>query len=982
MQMSNTLKTSFCLVCFTVVSLLFAAFRPEVDALELTSQQINMLQQLSASEKATLAESLGVGSPSNSVSQSTQVNEPLVVPPRDVGSSAIEESMQQVDDPKTIDSTSLQNRIEPFGETRSNQQQEDAPETTDSNSMRDGLGKDIERTNIQQQGEVVDVRKAFADITKDASLLRVSTDIKQFGYELFAGNPDTFAPATDIPVPSEYVLGPGDEIKVHFYGRDDQEFTVVVDREGEIAFPSLGALAVSGMSFVEAKAMIAQQVKQKLVGVTVDVSMGKLRSIRVFALGDVARPGSYTVSGLSSISHALFVSGGIKKTGSLRNIQLKRRGEIVTSIDLYDFLLQGDTSKDVRLLPGDVVFVPPVGVTVGVAGQVLRPAIYELKNGGDVSGLLKMAGGLLPKAYRKMALIERIDREGGRSTFKLSLENPTLKMGLENGDLLKIFSVTDYENNPVYLVGHVKRPGKYAWHDKMTLVEILPSLDDLLPEAKLDYAVIERETGVNREATMLHFNLREVLEGKQTLALQPRDKVYIFARADLRQMPVVKISGSVQQPGSFEKKKNMRLLDLLMVAGGAGRDADLSNVELLRLDPQTNKTVTHRYAIGTMHTDVPGGFNSANIEIAMSNPLLDDLDEVVVHSINEKYQRQYVHIAGEIHHPGDYVLGENMHLAELVFAAGNVTEKAYLKVAEVTRYQVIANEKREVSHFPVNLFDALQGNAEENIILEPYDVITVRQISNWRNIEHVKLSGEIVYPGTYPIEEGEHLSSVLKRAGGFTDKAYLQGAVFIRNSILLEQKSKLDEMAKRVEEDVAQQESSMMAITDPKSIAKRQASLNSAKEILAKMRQAKATGRLVVNLSNLSELSGKEYDVIMRDGDQLILPMKADEVLVMGQVYNNTALLYNSSFGWKDYIEMSGGVTRLADAGRIYVMRSNGMVERVKGGWNSTVISPGDAIIVPQDLDKLKIIESALDWSQVLYQLGVSIASMKTIGIL
>jgi len=639
-------------------------------------------------------------------------------------------------------------------------------------------------------------------------------------------------------------------------------------------------------------------------------------------------------------------------------------------IDLYDFLLKGDTSNDERLMPGDVVFIPPIGKTVSVAGQVVRPAIYELKRERSVHDLLTLAGGLLPTAYKKMALIERIALTGGRSILKISLSKRKPVTMLKNGDLLKVFSVTDYENNPVYLLGHVKRPGKYAWHKGMRLKELLPSTDMLLPEAKLDYGVIERESGINRETSIVHFNVLEAINSKKSVALHARDKVYIFKRAQLREMPTVQISGSVQTPGKYEAKKNMRLWDLVMASGGLKRDALMDNVELYRIDPDSKAISLLRFNLGKAKGD------EAN------NPLLHDMDRVVVHSVWEVKKRYKVTVMGEVNHPGEFSLAKGMHLSDLLFAAGNVTESAYLEEAEITRYTVKNNTRRVSRHMQVDLAKALQDDPEANILIQPYDVLTVRRMANWGDIKHASIEGEVNFPGSYPIEEGEHLSSLLTRVGGFTSKAYLAAAVFTRVSIRKSQKKQLEELSKQMKADIARQAASLTNIKDVSIQKRNQQDLNKAKAVLKQMQDAKVTGRLVIKLSDLKHFKGSDFDLRLRDGDKLMIPQQPDQVLVLGQVYNQAALLYRRNFSPDDYVDLAGGTKRFADTSRIYVIRANGEVDAHHSAWRRKRVYPGDTIVVPQDLEQFHLLDSVLDWGRAAANIGLSLAAFKAVGIL
>ncbi|AMV71849.1 SLBB domain-containing protein [Desulfuromonas carbonis] len=912
-------------------------------AADLTPQQ--MLEQLSPAEKEALAKKYGVELPGEKGGAVT-VNNPPVVKARPLENSEIE------------------------GEFK-------APAAADEKlTLAKPVAVDSPVTKISGQAaaEALELRRGFADFVAESKALKVDTNLRQFGYELFAGTPSTFAPVTDVPVPAEYVLGPGDELKVQLFGKTNQQLAMIVDREGVIAFPEIGPLNVAGMSFAQARAYIAEQVKEKTIGVSVSITMGELRSIRVFALGEVSQPGSYLVSGLATLSQALFVSGGVKKIGSLRKIQLKRDGQLVTTIDLYDFLLKGDTSADVRLLPGDVVFVPPVGATVGVAGEVMRPAIYELRTEKSLGDLLTLAGGLRPTAFREKALIERVGENGIRSVQEVALQDAGLQTTLRNHDLIKIFSILDYEKNPVFLVGNVKRPSKYAWKEGMRLSSLVSGPDQLMPETYLDYALIEREAADNREPELVRFSLADLLNGKAEadLLLQPRDKVYIFHRSHFRQAPMVTISGQVQSPGSYELKRSMRLVDLLLSSGGLRKTADPSEAELYRTDPVSKEVSLSRYSLAA----ALAGVND-------QNPLLQDSDRLVVHSIWETKQRFTVRALGEVNNPGSYELAAGMRVADLVFAAGNLTPRAYLKQAEITHFDIVNGEERVTRHESFDLTAALQGDAEANQLLAPYDVITVRTLSNWRGAESVTLAGEFKFPGTYPIEEGERLSSVIKRAGGFLPEAYLDAAFFTRESIRQDQQQQIDEMVRRLEREINLTQASI-GRENPQSLAlqRNQTELVAAQKILEAAKRVKATGRLVIQLSDVKALANSEFDLALRDGDVLRVPKRPEEVHIIGQVYNSSSQLYRPGDDRDDYIQRSGGLTNFADKGSIYVVRANGEVDPQKGWWRSREIHPGDVIVVPEKLDRFYAIESALDWSKVLMQVGVGVASMKTLGIL
>lgn len=931
-------------------SVLFAAFTPEqLKQLDvMTPEQKQQIMQLTPEQRIEVANQLNKAT---SPAEKNTISAPVEMQSRDPGAGRLEYEMKS----PTAD------------RKKSNAEVAGSPETDVS----------AEKVGSQQAADKVEIRRAFEAFVRESKPMTVDTEnLQQFGYELFAGQPSSFAPVTDVPVPPEYVLGPGDEIKVQMFGKDNQFLALTVDREGTVSFPLIGPIPLAGLSFAQAKATLAEQIKQRMIGVSASITMGQLRSIRIFALGDVYRPGSYTVSGLATLSHALFASGGVKKIGSLRNIELKRHGRLVGNIDLYDFLLRGNTSKDVRLLPGDVVFVPPIGNTVAIAGEVVRPAIYELSKEKTVGELLKLAGGLLPNAYTSKALIERFNPQGDKKVVNIDLSGGGLSASVKNGDVIKVFAATDFETNQVLLIGNVKRPGKFAWHEGMRVLDLIRDKDDLLPESLMDYGIIESEAEDTREPEMARFKLGELMEkgadaGEINLKLKPRDRVYVFQRANFREQPKLNITGSVQNPGMYEYKRNMRLADLVLAAGGTLRDADPEALELYRTDPVTKEVILFKVNL----KEAMAGDNESDI-------FLQDLDRIVVHSIFERKQRESVSVSGEVHRPASVELSQGMRVADLVFAGGNVTEMAYLAKGEITRYQVVNGERRESEHFEIDLLAALGGDEKANILLQPYDSLMVRRLSGWRNAQQINIIGEVQHPGQYPIEDGEHLSALLLRAGGYTKDAYLPAAIFTRESVREEQQKQLEEISRRMEAELSRMQLPVTQLRDATLAQHRQEALSAAERMLSQLKMVKATGRMVIEISDIDQLKGSHFDIQLRDGDNIYIPKRPDEVLVMGEVYNQSALVYEPGKDREDYLE-DAGPTRVADLDESYVVRANGRVEVKSGSWfNSSKIYPGDTIVVPPNLSYFSLLDSILDWSRATMQIATTIATMKAVGVI
>ena len=856
---------------------------------------------------------------------------------------------------------------------------EDAPNNL-KNSDLVTPEKAEKRDMANARKEDLGLRSSWERFLENQKVRGVDSNLSQFGYQLFAGTPNTFSPAADIPVPPEYVLGPGDELQMQFYGSRDDSLNLVIDREGVIELPKVGALTLVGLSFVQAKALIAEQVRQKMIGVTTSVTMGRLRSIRVFVLGDAEHPGSYLISGLSTISHALFSAGGVSKKGSLRHIQLKRNGNVVKELDLYDFLLKGNSRGDERLLPGDVIFIPPIGAVIGVAGQVNRPAIYELRAEKTAQEVAEMAGGVLADADVKHLQIDRLSQTGGRNILDFDLKQSTK---IQNGDILMLFAVPGMRADTVSLLGHIKRPGQYGLSKDMKLSSLLNSADDLLPGAFLDYALIQRTNALTRSVSTLRVSLDKLLvkQNKQAdIALQADDQVYIFSKASIDPLNVVSVSGQIVNAGQYPYAEQMRLIDLILAAGGPNKQAYLKVAELTRYEVIEGK---YRQS-SRMEVNLGEAF-AGNAE---ANIVLLPHDELFVRAIPNWQSappvKKMVSISGQIIKPGQYPYAEQMRLADLVLAAGGPNEQAYLKVAELTRYEVIDGKRRQSSHTEINLDDALAGNAEANLLLLPHDELLIRTISNWRNVTRVEVQGEVKYPGIYPVEDGERLSSVLTRTGGYTGDAYLRAAVFTRESVRADQQKQIDELAKRTEADVAKMETSVGSLKDEMLRTRQLGQLEAAKRVAEQMKSVRATGRIVIELADIEKLKGTSFDLAMRDGDRLHVPKRPDEVQVLGEVYNQSAFVYRNNMSSGEYLAMAGGATRSGDTQRIYVVRVNGMLEVVNTGWfgiKSTNIEPGDAIVVPQEVEQFNFVDSTLDWSRVLMQVGVSLASMKTIGV-
>ncbi len=844
-----------------------------------------------------------------------------------------------------------------------------------------------------------------------------------FGYELFSGSPTTFSPVTEIPVPIDYVIGPGDTVQVQLFGKENAEYELMVDRDGQLQFPGIGPIAVTGMRFIELKEDLARRIHKKMPGVKPYVSLGALRSMRVFVMGDVNRPGSYMVSSLSTMTNALFVSGGVKTIGSLRNIQLKRRGKVVQHFDLYDLLLKGDTSKDVRIQPGDVIFIPPVGKTVGVSGEVRRPAIYEITSEKTVQQLIEIAGGLLPTAYGPATQLARINTQGERTLINvdLSLASENARL-IRDGDILKVLPVSDKMENVVYLSGHVQRPGGLQWFKGMRLSDAIPNIRHLLPEPGLRFVLVRRERQSDRMIEVLISRLDEVFvdpDSPSNLVLLPQDHIFLFGLTksalenrtavlsqlvqELRQQvsqgqpeSVVRIEGNVQWPGEYPLPAKLMLPDLLRAAGDVKPNTDLHYVLVVRENSEGSNVTTQSFDFTR-----PSGLDAAHAYALSPRDEIyvfeeqQDRPELLAKTLTKLKQQAslrapalVVSISGFVRSSGEYPLEPGMTVANLIRAAGGLIESAYSLDAEISRYDVDLHQARKVEHFSVTLDKIFSGDEFADIVLKPHDRLQIKRLPHWAEKRVVELNGEFRFPGKYPVSRDETLLDVIKRAGGMTDQAFPEGAILLRESLRQKEQKQLDTLQLRLESDLAAID---LEKSQPGSQTRseEQRSVGMASSLLQQLRSTKAVGRLVINLSEMlknddDDDADARYDVLLRDGDKLFVPQVTQEVTILGEVQHATSHFFTQNITVSEYIDKSGGLTYRADEDRIYVVRANGEVlPSHAADWfaENVHIRPGDTIVVPLDAERLKPLTLWTSISQIVYQLGIAAASWNAVGI-
>lgn len=708
--------------------------------------------------------------------------------------------------------------------------------------------------------------------------------VKRFGSDVFLSRGMvTKEMPIDLPIGPDYILGPGDGLTISLWGGVSQSFSRVVDREGKIVLPEAGSIVVAGLTLERAQSLVQGELSPQFKDAHVAVSVSRLRTVRVYVVGDVQRPGAYDISSLSTPLNALYAAGGPTTVGSLRSVRHYRGNTLIREVDLYDFLLHGVHADVERLEPGDTILVPAAGPQVEVSGMVKRPAIYELKGDAKLSDVLDDAGGVRVSAALAHIRVERIEVDGHRSTLEVGLpQGSTLQSArthmesfvVKDGDRVIVAPILPYSEKAIYLTGHVARPGKLPYRDGMKLSDAIRSYQDLLPEPA-DHGEIIRLMPPDLRPQAIAFSVTDALSGGASIFLQPFDTIRIRGRYET-DAPRVTVRGEVLQPGAYALAQGMTAAQLVRIAGGFKRDALLENADLASYDIRDGKQVVSR--------------------------------------------RQTVAIGQAV--------------------------------------------------------NGLDANAD--VPLKPGDVLTVHQISGWNDIgASVTLTGEVTYPGTYGLQAGEKLSSVIQRAGGFRDTAYPDDAVLVRQQVKdLEGKSRA-ELIRQIESASAGGRIGQ-TVSGSDDNATLQLMVQQQNQVLQRLRSQQAVGRLVIKINaDIASWANTSADIELRAGDVLTVPKRPGIILVSGQVYNATAITFVPGKDADWYLRRAGGATDLANRKEIFVIRANGLVVgRRSGGWYqekvlSTKLNPGDVVVVPQ-----KIVGGSVVWRNMLAtaQIASSIA--------
>jgi protein involved in polysaccharide export with SLBB domain len=726
-----------------------------------------------------------------------------------------------------------------------------------------------------------------------------------YGHDLFvksteANQTDKFLPVDNVPVTADYLIGPGDQLIINWWGQIEGSLDVVVDRNGMINLPQIGQLSVVGVKNQNLQAHIKKAFSKIYRNFELDVSLGKLRSIQVFVVGQATKPGSYTLSSLSTLVNAIFATGGPSVKGSMRHIQLKRSGKVISDFDMYDLLLKGDKSKDVQLLSGDVIYIPAIGAMAAISGSVNTPAIFELKGDDSLAELINLAGGLTNVASGKKVTVERIHDRQVRKVDEFQLDKTGLAKLMRDGDLVKVLAISAEFDNAITLRGNIasSQAGRKPWKAGLRIKDIIPNRAALITDS---YWVRKNQSVKTNDENWFKEN-----------QIKPSSDNVWFKKNQVNASQQNDASGSGQNPNQ-------------------------------------------------------GNSYAENMTESSKNSEMDAMDRSKQKALDEdelKLRQKLTNRVPEIN--WDYATVERLDRKDL-----------------------------STKLIPFNLGKALMGDAEQNIALQAGDIVTLFskddiQVPSAKKNNYLILEGEVASPGVYQLLPGEKLRQLVERVGGLTPEAYLYGAEFSRESTRKFQQKRMDDMLAQMDAEIQRTMTRRTAAALSQDVANSAVTdAESQKVMINKLKKIKATGRIVLEMPVFAEELKNIPELELEDGDRFYVPSKPSTVTVMGTVYNQNAFIYKKGLTVSDYVSKAGGATRDGDEGEVYLIRADGLVYSKRqgsmfgfgGGFDGRKAMPGDAIVVPEKLERYNLTKELRDWSQIFFQFAIGAASMKTIGV-
>ncbi len=766
-----------------------------------------------------------------------------------------------------------------------------------------------------------------------------------YGASLFQNVPSTFVALTNTPVPSDYILGPDDDVRVRVWGQVNFNANVRVDRNGDIYLPQIGPVHVAGLRFDELQSHLHDAIGRVYRNFQMFAELGQIRSVQVYITGEARRPGVYTVSSLATLLDAVFASGGPSVQGSMRHIELRRGGATITTLDLYRVLVNGDKTQDAKLLAGDLIYIPPVGEQVALLGSVRRPAIYEITSGDAISAVLRNAGGATALASETRASLERTIAHSSRQAMEVALDTAGLATPLKDGDILQIIPIVSHFQKTVTLRGNTANPGRFAWHEGMHLSDLLPDRDALLTR---DYWWKRAQLGLPAPEFQPITALSQLRQPASPVDLRApqirRPPQQTPANGQVPPAPSNQPSQYASSEDPYQEFDNAQFYSVPATA--AGNPQDSSN-------PPANSS-------DNLSKDAAA--SQSNPSMRGNQSALAEQDEETAESLNPPRTNRNV---------------IRLNVAEIDWS-----------YAVIERIDPTTLKTQLV---PFDLGKLInEHDTSQDLALQPSDVVTVFSQNDIHvpiaeQTTLVRLEGEFVHAGTYTVLPGETLRTLIERAGGLSPNAYLYGSVFTRESTRIIQQRRIDEAVHQMALEM--QRGALALAASPVSTAGDLGSVaaaqSSQKELLAQLQQVRANGRIVFPFRPDSSGVPIIPDIKLENGDTFLVPSVPSTINVLGAVYNQNSFIYHSGSEVRSLLDLAGGPNSNADQRREFVVRANGAVVArtvVKGVWGNEFyhlhLYPGDSIIVPEKTIKPSALRGFLDWTQVFSQLAFGAAAI------
>jgi len=770
--------------------------------------------------------------------------------------------------------------------------------------------------------------------------------------------------SSSMPTPDDYTISSGDTINIHIYGDRDTNYELQVSNDGEIELEYIGPLRIGGMSFKELKSYLSNQLKHHFKMSSFKIGISKYSSIQVTLIGDVKYPGIYNLSSFSTAKDLLIESKGVRESASVRTIDIKREGKTVAKLDFYDLLFQGKNVTSVLLKHGDIVVVNKAEKLVSIDGFVNNASIFELKGNETLKTLIYYAGGMKAKASKRHIKIDRYSKNSVFETFHISYSKAK-NFKMRDGDRVYIYQLDSSANTSISIYGNIIRPGSYPLTKDQMLSSLLKeqlvhgAQKFFLPETYLEYGIIKRySTTLNY--TTKSFNLQKVIKGEVSIKLHPQDEIFIFSENDVHTSKYITTKGDILiTEGKLRYFEGMTIRDAVHASGLDGVLDDKIRVTTINTPNRMPKTTFYSYK------------DDGDITLSA-------YDEVEIYDYYKTHLLQPISISGEVINPTTIFYENGMTLLNLLLSSGGFTVEAYLSKVEIARYSIDENFNRQKK---IIILDLNQVD-KNTFLLQPYDEVTIYKIPNWGEKKVITLKGEVKFPGKYTVTKGEKLSSVIERAGGFTDEAFIEGSVFTRDGIRKRQITQYNQSLARIKRELAIYNA--MPANAKTAISATSAS-STLDNVMEEAQKYQPIGRVSIELMyDLEEFKDSQYDLVLKDLDELTIPNQIDTVTVFGEVFNPTSFIYDSEIDADEYITMASGLSRSADEGSIYIIHANGASELLDAGWFSSdvKIQKGDTIVVPLYIKEYNTLEVWNSVARVLSSFAVTAAALTTLGVI